>query len=263
MGKALKQVDFSSHDGHRSRLRTRYAKGGVSSLADYEFVELILTFIIPRIDVKPIAKALLAKFKNVRGIIDAPADELSKIKGIGETSALAIKMLSDIITTYHLNELEVPDTQIGTIAKLIKYFKAKISTETHEVLELVCFDAQLKIIPDGSIRLFEGSVNSANVDIRKIIEIAIKKGASSIAIAHNHPSGNPMPSLDDIRFTRRLADSCKPISLNFIEHIIVGKNACFSFRRDGRFDDLYDESLMENRLRGSCKVAEKQEEIAQ
>ncbi|MBQ2722974.1 MAG: DNA repair protein RadC [Opitutales bacterium] len=262
MGKTLKQVDYSAHDGHRSRLRSRYAKGGVSALADYEFVELVLTFAIPRIDVKPIAKALLAKFKNLRGIIDAPQEELVKIKGVGETSALAIKMFADIITTYHLNELEEPDTQLGTIAKLIKYFKSKIASETKEVLELVCFDSQLKIIPDGNVRLFEGSVNSATVDIRKIIEIAIKKGASSIAIAHNHPSGNPTPSLQDIGFTRKLAESRKPISLNFIEHIIVGKNACFSFRRDGRFDDLYDESLMESRLRGACKVAEQQEKIA-
>lgn len=262
MGKALKQEDYSSHDGHRGRLRSRYAKGGVSALADYEFVELVLTFVIPRIDVKPIAKALLTKFKNIRGIIDAPEDELRKVKGIGETSLVAIKMFSDLITTYHLNELEQLSTQIDTIPKLIKYFKSKISAEPHEVLELVCFDSQLKIIPDGCMRLFEGSVNSANVDIRKIIEVAIKKGATSIAIAHNHPSGNASPSSDDLRFTRKLSDSCKPISLYFIDHIIVGKNASYSFRRDGKFDLLFDESLEDNRLRGASRVAETKEEIA-
>ncbi len=263
MSKAQKQIDYSSHEGHRSRLRERYANGGLPSLADYEFVELILTFIIPRIDVKPIAKELLAKFKNLRGIIEAPTDKLLEVKGFGESSTLAMKLFHDIITTYHLNELEIPETQIGTIAKLIKYFKSKIGAEPSEVLEMVCFDAKLKIIPDGNVRLFEGSVNSANVDIRKIVEIAIKKGASSIAIAHNHPSGDPTPSFEDIRFTRRISDSCKPIDLNFIDHIIVGKKACFSFRRDGRFDDLYDESLMEGRLRGACKMAEEQKEIAQ
>ena len=99
--------------------------------------------------------------------------------------------------------------------------------------------------------------------IRKIIEIAIKKGASSIAIAHNHPSGDPSPSFEDVRFTRKLSEACKPINLNFIEHIIVGRNVCFSFRRDGRFDDLYDDSLEESRLRGRMNVAEQKESVAE
>ncbi len=263
MNRQAKHTDFSSREGHRERLRMRYAQGGLSALANYEFIELVLTLIIPRVDVKPIAKELLSKFKNLRGIIEAPTEELLKVKGFGENSALAMRIFHDIIVTYDTNELEVPETQIGTIAKLIKYFKSKIGSEASEVLEMVCFDAQLKIIPNGAVRLFEGSVNSANVDIRKIIEIAIKKGASNIAISHNHPSGDPTPSFEDIRFTRKLSDSCRPINLNFIDHIIVGKKACFSFRRDGRFDDLYDESLMEGRLRGACKVAEEQKEIAE
>ena len=152
---------------------------------------------------------------------------------------------------------------LPTISKLIKFFRSKIASEKHEVLEMVCLDAKLRIIPDGSVRLFEGSVTSANVDIRKIIEIAIKKGASSIAIAHNHPSGDPSPSFEDVRFTRKLSEACKPISLNFIEHIIVGRNVCFSFRRDGRFDDLYDDSLEESRLRGRVNVAEEKESVAE
>jgi len=260
MSNARKQDEFSSHEGHRSRLRARYAKGGMPALADYEFIELILSFIIPRVDVKPIAKALLKKYANLRGIIDARPEDLVKIKGMGENSALALRALRDLVCTYHLNELETPDTTIGTIAKLINYFKAKIGAEPSEVLELACFDAKLKIIPGGSVRVCEGSVNSANVDIRKIIETAIKMGASSIAISHNHPSGDPAPSLDDIRFTQKLSASCKPIGINFIEHIIIGKKACFSFRRDGRFDDLYDDSITEGRL-SARKVAEKKERL--
>ncbi len=262
MSNARRQDEFSSHEGHRSRLRARYAKGGMPALADYEFVELLLSFIIPRVDVKPIAKELLKKFANLRGIIDARAEDLVKIKGVGENSALALRALHDLVCAYHLNELEAAGTKIGTISKLINYFKAKIGSEPTEVLELACFDAKLKIIPGGSVRVCEGSVNSASVDIRKIIEIAIKMGASSIAISHNHPSGDPTPSLEDIRLTRRLSESCKPIGINLIEHIIVGKKACFSFRRDGRFDDLYDDSLMEGRL-SSRRVAEEKKRLAE
>ncbi len=250
-----------SRDGHRARLRQRYMRAGISALSDYEVVEMLLMLAIPRIDVKPIAKEMLAKFKNIRGVLEASNEDLLKIKGIGENALCAIKLTHDIITLYHTNELECGGEEISTISKLMKYFKSKISAKRNEVLEMVCFDAKLKVIPDACITLFEGSVNSANVDIRKIVEIAIRKGASSIAIAHNHPSGDPRPSLEDVRFTRRLSEACKPINLNFIEHIIVGKNTCFSFRRDGRFDDLYDESLEEGRLRSRARVADKLESL--
>lgn len=260
---AAKEKSGNSSLGHRKRLRDRYARGGLSALSDYEVVELMLTFFIPRIDVKPIAKDLIKKYKNLRGIIETPPEELIKTNGIGESAAISIKFFKDCITLAALNDLEVSEGILPTISKLIKFFRSKIASEKHEVLEMVCLDAKLRIIPDGSVRLFEGSVTSANVDIRKIIEIAIKKWASSIAIAHNHPSGDPSPSFEDVRFTRKLSEACKPINLNFIEHIIVGRNVCFSFRRDGRFDDLYDDSLEESRLRGRMNVAEQKESVAE
>jgi len=248
--------DPCGRDGHRERLRGRYKAGGLSALADYEAVEFLLTLAIPRVDVKPVAKELVKKFRNLRGILDAPADELTKTKGLGDSAATSLKFMKDIISVYCREELEMPSEEIGTVSKLIKYFKSKIASNSCEVLELVCFDAKLKLIQGGCVRLFEGSVNSANVDIRKIVETAIRKGASSIAISHNHPSGDPRPSLEDIRLTRKLSDACRPISLNLIEHVIVGKNECFSFRRDGRFEDLCDDSIEEGRLRGRARVAE-------
>ena len=130
-------------------------------------------------------------------------------------------------------------------------------TETFRVLYLNQCNQVL-----GIKTISTGGVTNSVVDVRTILQGALLTNAVAMILGHNHPSGNPTPSLQDIGFTRKLADSCKPISLNFIEHIIVGKNACFSFRRDGRFDDLYDESLMESRLRGACKVAEQQEKIA-
>ena len=207
---AAKEKSGNSSLGHRKRLRDRYARGGLSALSDYEVVELMLTFFIPRIDVKPIAKDLIKKYKNLRGIIETPPEELIKTNGIGESAAISIKFFKDCITLAALNDLEVSEGILPTISKLIKFFRSKIASEKHEVLEMVCLDAKLRIIPDGSVRLFEGSVTSANVDIRKIIEIAIKKGASSIAIAHNHPSGDPSPSFEDVRFTRKLSEACNP-----------------------------------------------------
>ena len=258
MPQSQQQID--SRYGHRSRLRERYLRSGIENFADYEVVEFMLTMFIPRIDVKPIAKGLIARFGSLRGILDAPCEELLQIKGVGENSAVFLKLIKDLISTYHANELQTSSDAITTISKLIKFFKSKIASEANEVLEMICFDTKLKIIGSTSIRLAEGTVNSASVDIRKIIEIAIKRGASSIAIAHNHPRGDPRPSLEDIRLTKKLACACRPISLSLIEHIIVSKNACFSFRRDGHFDCLYDESLAENRI-GARGVAERLERL--
>ena len=245
--------------GHRQRLRERYMRSGIESLADYEVVEMLLCLIIPRIDVKPIAKQLIAKFKNLRGILEAPQEELLCISGIGENATLLLRFIREIISIYHANELKVGGETISTITKLTNFFKSKIGAEKNEVLEMLCFDAKLKIIGESSIRLVEGTVNTANVDIRKIVEIAIKYGASSIAIAHNHPSGDPRPSLEDIRFTRKLSMACKPISLSLIEHTIVAKSACYSFRKDGQFDCLYDEAASD-RIR-TCGAAETLEKL--
>ncbi len=236
-----KQVDY--RNGHRQRLRERYARSGISALADYEIIEMLLCLLIARIDVKPIAKELISRFQNLRGILDATEDELLKIVGLGKNSVVGIRFIKELISIYHANEMQLGGQTISTISKLTKFFKSKIASEENEVLEMVCFDTKLKIIGDTSIRLVEGTVNTANIDIRKIIEIAIKRGASSIAIAHNHPSGDPRPSLEDIRFTRKLSNACKPISLSLIEHSIITKSACYSFRKDGQFDCLYDEAV--------------------
>ena len=260
MPQKQKETEDSRH-GHRSRLRERYARCGIGAFADYEVIEMLLTLAIPRIDVKPIAKQLIARFTNLRGILDAPNEELLKIDGVGETSLTALKFIKDLIAIYHTNELQAGGDAITTLTRLKKYFKSKIVSEQIEVLEMICFDTKLRIIGNSSIRLAEGTVNSANVDIRKIVEIAIRRGASSIAIAHNHPSGDPSPSLEDIRFTRRLSAACKPISISLIEHVIVAKTACFSFRKDGRFDCLYDESVPQQTWR-SAGAAEKLERLA-
>ena len=247
--------------GHRARLRDRFCTNGLETFADYEVVELLLTYAIPRIDVKPAAKMLVRKFENLRGILHAPEEDLRQIPHIGDSAVTFLKFIRELIPIYHANELSEGGEKVPTISKLMKLFRARIGSLPNEVLEMACFDAKLKIVDGGIVRLFEGSVNSSSVDIRRIVETAISKGASSIALAHNHPSGDPTPSFEGIRFTRRLSAACKPIDLNFIEHVVVGRNQCFSFRRDGHFDSLYDESLEESRLRGRCKVAEPEDSI--
>lgn len=226
--------------GHRQRLRARFLSGGISALAEYEVLELLLTYAIARKDVKPIAKALLKKFGSLKNVINAEASELETIEGMGNSSAAMIVFLRALIPLYHLQTLEESPLELDSVDKIAEFFSSRIGSENIEVLEMACFDSQLRLLPKGVVRLFEGSANTANVDIRRIVECAIKSGASSIVLAHNHPHGAAKPSQADIRFTQTLSEACKPIKLDFIEHIIIAKNSFFYFRRDGRFDVLYD-----------------------
>jgi len=250
------------HDGHRQRLRARYAQGGITALADYEIVEYLLTLLIPRIDVKPIAKELSARYPTLSDMLNARPEELVKIRGLGESAATSISFLKDLLVRCNADELSMPSDKLTTVSKLMKYFRSKIAALSNEVFEVVCLDAKLQMIPNGALRISEGVVTRTSVDNRKVIEFAIKRGAASIAVAHNHPSGDPSPSLDDIILTRKLSEACKPIRLNLIEHIIVGKRRCYSFRRDGQFDCLYDDTLEDQRISTPAPRQEKRK-IAQ
>lgn len=247
--------------GHRMRLWQRFENGGISALAEYEIVELLLTYAIARKDVKPIAKALLKKFGNLKNILRADKAELTSVEGMGDASATMIRFVSSIIPLYHLQVLEESPLELDSVDKLVEFFRARIGAERIEVLEMACFDSQLRLLPKGAIRLFEGSANTANVDIRRIVECAIKLGASSIVLSHNHPNGDAKPSLADIEFTRNLSNACRPIKLDFIEHIIIAKNSFFSFRRDGRFDVLYDSTSQEEYYESSVASRKKRLKI--
>ncbi len=247
--------EFQDKSGHRARLRSRFLTGGLSALAEYEIVELLLMFAIPRKDVKPLAKLLIAKFKNLKGILSADFNELSATEGMGEASACLMKFMRELIPLYHLQTLEKATLGLDTIDKLTEFFRTRLESEDIEIVELVCLDSELRLINKGLIRISEGSANIAKVDVRKIIENALYLGASSIVLAHNHPQGDARPSLDDIYLTKKISNACRPINLMFIEHIIVAKDMNFSFRRDGRMDDLYDITIPEESDENDSQVA--------
>ena len=229
-----------SPEGHRKRLRERFLSGGISSLADYEVAELLLTLAIPRSDVKRAAKMLIARFGNLRGILDADISELTHIEGIGGGAAACIKFVKELIPLYMQQQIMTERLSLDTVDKLIRFFRARIANEKIEVMEMACFNSQLELLPPGAVRIFEGGVSGIRTDFRKIIETAINAGAESIVLAHNHPGGDSSPSAEDLNFTRQLSLACRPIGLSFIEHIIVTKNSSYSFRRGGHFDKLYE-----------------------
>jgi len=226
--------------GHRKRLRERFQKTGLSSFQDYEVVELLLTLAIPRKDVKIPAKEAIKRFGSFKGVLDAPIEELRKIPGIGEVAPLAIKFIKESATLY----LQ-PKTQTDlTIAKtgpeklsledpkiLFDYCRAAIGAQPNEVFKVIYLDSRCRVIDLETIT--EGTIDRATVYPRKVMESALKKRASILVFAHNHPDGNISPSEQDKTITRALVLAAKTLNIDILDHIIVSKDEVFSFRKEG------------------------------
>lgn len=216
--------------GHRERLRQKYRAAGMDAFHDYEALELLLSYAIPRGDVKPAAKALLKTFGNIKGVIDADMADLEKIRGVGPASAVAIKLLKDLCALY-LKQQAAEKPQITCTSELVNYCKASLGGVRDEQFRVIFLDAQNRIIDVETIQ--EGIVNQAVVYPRKVLENALRQKASAIILLHNHPSGNVRPSDADIRLTRTIQETARVLDILVHDHIIIGENRFFSFREEG------------------------------
>ncbi len=214
--------------GHRERLKEKFLSCGSSSFYDYELLELLLTFAIPRIDVKPIAKNLIKEFKNFAGVINAPTEKLLKIKGIGKNSAILINLVSACITKTLQNQLQVDNVIINNYETLLDYCKKNLSFKETEEFHILHFDSKLKLIKDET--LFTGTINSSFVFPREVVKNVLHNNTASVILSHNHPSGDVVPSVADIDITRKICEALKNIDVFVEDHIIVGKNNYYSFK---------------------------------
>ncbi|MDZ4165305.1 MAG: DNA repair protein RadC [Smithellaceae bacterium] len=218
------------HTEHRKRLKARYKAGGISGFHDYEIFELLLSYAIPRKDVKPPAKALLAKFHDFKGILDADLKELEDTPGLGAHSAILMKLVKDVSAIY-LGEKARKKVQISSSRELLDYCKMAFGGLKDERFSAIYLDAQNKIIEIETVQ--EGIVNQAVVYPRKILENALRKKATALILVHNHPSGEVRPSPADIQLTKTIRDTGRALNIDVHDHIIVGENNHFSFREEG------------------------------
>jgi DNA repair protein RadC len=218
------------HKGHRERLRKKYRTSGIDAFHDYEALELLLSYAVPRGDVKPAAKALLKTFGSIRGVIDSDMSDLEEVRGVGPASAVAIKLLKDLCALY-LKQQAMEKPQITCTSELVNYCKASLGGVKDEQFRVIYLDAQNRIIDIETIQ--EGIVNQAVVYPRKVLENALKQKASAIILLHNHPSGNVRPSDADIRLTRTIQETARVLDILVHDHIIIGENRFFSFREEG------------------------------
>ncbi len=220
----------NENSGHRERLRARFLKAGETAFADHELLELLLFGVIQRRDVKPIAKALLARFGNVNAVIGANIPDLVSIDGVGESVAIHLKSVHAIMLRASREEIEQKPI-LNSWSYLLGYLRMALENEKREQFRVLFLDKKLRLIIDEKMN--EGTIDHAPVYPREIARRALELSSSSVILVHNHPSGDPKPSGQDIAMTRKIIDALNVLEVQVHDHIIVGLSGAVSMKAMG------------------------------
>jgi len=236
-GKGDEQLGASKSDsskaagvGHRARLRARLIKGGPEALADYEVLEYLLFAAIKQGDTKPIAKDLIKQFGSLAGVLNADASALQRVKGVGETSAAALKSVAVAARRMARSEVEQKPV-LGSWQSLLDYLTIDMAHLTVERVRVLYLDTKNRLIDDHHVG--DGSIDEASIHPREVIRRALDLGASALILVHNHPSGNPEPSRADIQITTRIAEAGRLLGVTVHDHVIIGREGHVSLRSKG------------------------------
>ncbi len=211
---------MSDHKNHRIRLRERFVKESLENFNDINALELLLFYCIPQKDTNPIAHDLIDHFGNLDNVINAKAHELKEIYGVGDNVVTFLSLLRQLEQYRKVRREDVKNIKImDTTDSCGAYLMPKFHGMQNESVYLLCLDAKSKMICCRKVG--EGSVNSANIPVRRIVEIALDANASSAVLAHNHPSGLAVPSVEDIQTTRRVAEALAMVDVILADHIVV------------------------------------------
>lgn len=229
---SLGREDKSLHSaaGHRGRLRARLLGGGAEALADYEVLEYLLFAAIKQGDTKPIAKALIKRFGSLAGVLTAEAKALQSVKGVGETSAAALKSVA--LAARRMARVEVQQKPVlGSWQALLDYLTIDMAHLTVERVRVLYLNTQNRLVLDEHVG--DGSIDEAAIHPREIIRQALDIGATALILVHNHPSGNPEPSRADIQITNRIAEAGRLLGIVVHDHIIIGREGHTSLKAKG------------------------------
>ena len=221
---------MSVHDGHRKRMRQRFLAEGLDQFTDVQILEILLFYCIARQDTNPIAHELLNHFGSLSQVLEAPVEELCKVDGIGENTAVFLKLITQVGRCY-LTDRASKSRILPTLDSCAKYLKTFFFGRNVETVYLLCLDAKCKMLCCKKIS--EGDVNSTTLSVRKIVETALSTNASSVVLAHNHPGGLAVPSNVDVQTTLRIADALQAVDVHFIDHILVTDDDYVSLAQSG------------------------------
>lgn len=227
----MPQNEKPSYVGHRRRIRDKFAQGGLEPFLDHEALELLLTYCIARRDTKPIAWALIKRFGSLSAVLDAPAEELACVKGVGPESAQFLKLIRAVFKRYSLGEVKNKVT-VRTPEQVLEYCNASLAGNTDECLELIYLSVRNTVI--GTEIVSTGSLDRVSVSPRKIVERALAAKAAALILVHNHPSGDPTPSMEDVILTKEVARAAALLGIAVHDHIIIGKGAHYSLKAKGK-----------------------------
>ena len=216
--------------GHRKRLRERFLEGGGKGLADYEILELLLTQAQPRLDVKPAAKRLIARFKTLAGVLAASPKELEDVDGVGPASVVALQLVREAARRMQRQEV-MNRPVLGSWKNLLDFCHQQMAHEKTEHFRLLFLDGKNVLIHEEVQQI--GTVNHTPVYPREVVKRALEVGASAIIMVHNHPSGDPTPSQDDIAMTKEVAQIGAKLGITLHDHVIIGRRGHASMRSLG------------------------------
>lgn len=221
---------MSLHQGHRKRVKDRFIKEGLENFNEHQILELLLFFSIPRKDTNEIAHKLINEYGSISRVFDADFNNLLLEEGITENSACLLKLISEVSKFYLKNKWGEKPKLTSTTASG-NYAKDLFINVKYERFYLICLNNQNQVVFDATIS--DGTIDEAVIYTRKVVEEALKHGASKVILAHNHPGESTKPSKGDILVTKRIKEALNTIDILVLDHIIVGGDNYFSFTQEG------------------------------
>lgn len=218
---------------HRKRVKDRFRKEGLENFDERYVLELLLFYCVPRKDTRELAIRLLEHFGSIVQVLDATPEELERVDGVGEGISTFLALRREVERYYRIKQDANPVEPLLSVEDFGKSLRAKFIHQRNEVVYVLCLDAKCKLI--SCLLVGEGSVNSANISIRKIVEICLNANATSIVLAHNHPGGLAFPSGDDIQTTYRLAQALSTVDIHFVDHLIFAEGDYISMAQSGYY----------------------------
>ena len=221
-------VPIDDKVGHRQRLRDRFRNGGPLAVPDYELLEMILYRVFPRIDTKPIAKKLIAKFGSFAEVVAAEPERLKEVEGIGDRAVEELKLIKAAAERLTRGQISQKPA-LSTWNSVLDYLRLVQGYEQREQFRILFLDKKNNLIADEVQG--RGTVDHTPVYVREVVKRALELSSTAIILVHNHPSGDPTPSRADIDMTKQIMDAARPLGVSVHDHIIVGREGHASLKQ--------------------------------